>query len=158
MRHKKVLLLFQYRFQARISGQTQHWILGNPCIAAISKPIMGNCHRSNLVTMYEAIGQTMRLRSGLFIFEKFLLLARNGRDVKVISNRKYALKTEAMFDSLMLTPTAGIFFVLYQCFVANRTTCSTSTFSHNIIYISLVVVTRTSMTGINIKHQDTLRK
>ena len=30
--------------------------------------------------------------------------------------------------------------------------------SHNRIYISLVVVTRTSMTGINIMHQDTLRK
>ena len=30
--------------------------------------------------------------------------------------------------------------------------------SHNRIYISLVVVTRTSMAGINIKHQDTLRK
>ena len=44
--------------------------------------------------MYEAIGQTMRLRSGLFIFEKFLLLARNGRDVKVISNRKYAMDSE----------------------------------------------------------------
>ena len=46
--------------------------------------------------MYEAIGQTMLLRSGLLILEKFLLLARNGRDVKVISNQKYAMDSDSL--------------------------------------------------------------